>query len=105
MKYQLILQWPFVDQSSEADYDALLEIEELLIENLEGGSEVDGHDAGSGEMNIFILTNDPRSTFERVQAILKSRRPWAKVRVAFREIGADQFTILWPQNLTEFSVT
>jgi len=35
----------------------------LLIENMADCSTVDGHDLGSGEMNIFILTDDPHAPF------------------------------------------
>lgn len=50
MKYQLILQWP---KSSMAQYDALTDIEDLLIKHLPGRSQVDGHDMGAGEVNIL----------------------------------------------------
>lgn len=50
MKYQLVLQWP---ASSIKDYDAMIEAENALIENLSAANDVDGHDVGSGEVNIF----------------------------------------------------
>ena len=101
MKYQLVLQWP---ASSIKDYDALIEIEDVLVEKLSEKSEVDGHDAGSGEMIIIIHTDDPRRTFKEVQAILGSRDFWVDARVAYRELAKSKYTILWPKDLTEFKV-
>src|SRR5205814_6768761 len=43
MKYQLVLQWP---ASSIKDYDAMIEVEDALIEKLSKANDVDGHDAG-----------------------------------------------------------
>jgi hypothetical protein len=50
MKYQLIVQWPAY---SVKDYDEMICFEEALINHMGGLALLDGHDAGSGEMNIF----------------------------------------------------
>ena len=102
MKYQLVLQLPGSDLT---DFDALLELEEELIEILGNLGYVDGHDAGAGEMNIFIHTNDPAIAFERVKNSQRGRRCLARLKAAFREIGNDDYTILYPRDLTSFSVT
>ncbi len=102
MKYQLVLQW---SASSIKDYDKMIEIEEMLIEKLDSDSEVDGHDAGSGEVNIFIRTKDPKRTFNHVKTILGSNDSWSDIRVAYREISKNEYTILWPVHLTKFIVT
>ena len=47
--YQLALQLP---ASSIKDYDAMIELEETIMSSLGNLGKVDGHDAGSGEMNI-----------------------------------------------------
>lgn len=101
MKYQLVLQWP---ASSIDDYDSMVEIENLLIEQLSDGSEVDGHDAGSGETNIFIQTNFPKEAFVEIKKIFAERDLLAEVRAAFREIGKDEYKVLWPEGLKKFSV-
>src|SRR5262245_66351644 len=67
MKYQLVLQWP---GSSLKDYDEMIAMEKKLIESLSEGSEVDGHDAGSGEVNILILNDDQELTFSSDKTIL-----------------------------------
>jgi len=102
MKYQLVLQWP---ARSIKDFDALVEIEDALIANLSGESEVDGHDAGSGEMNIFVMTDRPQSAFDEVKAILASRELWLSIRAAYREVTGSDYTILWPKGLTEFKIS
>jgi hypothetical protein len=56
MKYVFVIQWP---GSSTEDYDSMVEIENLLISGLSDGNNVDGHDVGSGEVNIFIETDNP----------------------------------------------
>ena len=66
MKYQLVLQWPV----PEINFDKLIEIEDLLIQRLPGDHQVDGHDFGSGESNIFLLTDDPKTCWENVWRIL-----------------------------------
>lgn len=101
MKYQLVIQWP---ASSIGDYDALVAIEDTLIDNLNDGSKVDGHDAGSGEMNIFTHTDDPRSTFAAVKSVLGTKDFWIDSRVAYRAMAGDDYTILWPEDLHEFNV-
>ena len=101
MKYQLVVQWP---SNSITDYDALIEIEDLLIEQINGEHEVDGHDAGSSEMNIFVLTKDFGGAFREVRRILQAQGFWKNARVAYREIHKSQYTILWPNELKEFSV-
>jgi hypothetical protein len=47
MRDQLVLQWPTV---SEADYDRLISLEEMIEDGLGEIGFVDGHDFGSGEM-------------------------------------------------------
>jgi ribosomal 30S subunit maturation factor RimM len=101
MKYQLVLQWP---GSSLKDYDEMIAMETQLIENLSKAGEVDGHDAGSGEVNIFILTDDPERTFNEAKVILGNSDHWLSVRAAYREITQDHYTILWPEGLSEFDV-
>ena len=78
--------------------------ENILIKHLAGDSEVDGHDAGSGEMNIFVFTDDPRKALTQIEAVLGSSDSWVDVRVAYREVGKSQFTILWPKWLAQFEV-
>ena len=65
---------------------------------------MDGHDAGSGEMNIFILTDHPRLAFEQVEQVLGTKDFMPELKVAYREIGKDEFTILHPAGLSFFAI-
>lgn len=97
----LVLQW---SGSTEADFDELIEIEDQLAGALAGNVSVDGHDFGSGEMNIFIEADEPLRTFEAVAGILRDRRSWAGVRAAYRELAGEGYTVLWPVGLTDFRI-
>jgi len=103
MKYQLVIQFP---GESEDDFDHLIEIEDELEERLPDIAEVDGHDFGSGEMNIFIFTNEPVETFEHIKTIFTDRNnELSDMKAAYRDIESEVFVILWPDGLTEFVVT
>jgi hypothetical protein len=102
MKYQLVLQWP---AATIQDYDTMIGIENLLIEHLSAENDVDGHDAGTDEVNIFIHTSNPRGAFEEVRSILGTRDFWIDARVAYRELAGSEYTVLWPKDLTEFKVS
>jgi hypothetical protein len=97
----LALQWP---ASSIGDYDRLIEIETYLIEHLKDGSLVDGHDAGSGEMNIFILTGAPKKAFDGILQLLSNREELKDLRVGYQQIGDLDYKPVWPEGLTEFTV-
>jgi hypothetical protein len=101
MTYQLVLQWP---GSSLKGYHDLIEIENTLLSSLDERHSVDGHDAGSGEANILIHTDDPRDAFKQIVDILGSRDFWVDARVAYRKSGGGDYTILWPEGLREFHV-
>lgn len=94
--YQLVLQFP---GNSLGDFDALVALEDALIDELPKIAKVDGHDFGSGEMNIFIHTDHPKETFETVKPLLAKRDLLILVRAAYRAIPDDKYTILWPTNL------
>ena len=100
MKYQLVLQWT----SSSIDYDTMIEVEELLIAQLAADSEVDGHDAGVGELNIFIRTNAPEHVFDSVKTLLAAQGLLVSARAAFRLSDGETYTVLWPKGLKSFKV-
>jgi hypothetical protein len=101
MQYQLVLQWPV---SRTKDLDFLIKIEDVLLGMLSKLHEVDGHDIGSGELNIFVLTNDPLTAFDEVKAALPESDVWSDLRVAYRAIDKNGYTILWPTHLSKFEV-
>lgn len=103
MKYQLVLQF---GGDTLADYDLMVSLEDRLIEDLSHSAKVDGHDCGSGETNIFIITPDPLATFWRVRQTLQRERLLESVVAAYRLVGGEQFTVLWPEGSeSRFTIT
>jgi hypothetical protein len=102
-EYQLVLQFPC---ESIAQFDAVIDLEERLIELfVDSATEVDGHDSGSGEANIFILTPEPIKAFERAHAVVNEIPSLAvALRAAFRRVDADDYSIIWPIGATGFTV-
>lgn len=102
MRYQLVMQFR---GDSLTDYDQLNTLEDRLIEALGDSADVDGHDIGSGETNLFIFTSDPVATFRQARPLLQSMEQLERVTAAFREINGKQFTVIWPEDSTgEFTV-
>jgi hypothetical protein len=101
MKYQLVLQLP---GETMQDYDKMIELEKAVIAELGGLGKVDGHDMGSGEMNIFIDTDGPERAFKQLRGLLASRGALSRMTVAYRDFGSDDFTILHPLGATKFSI-
>jgi hypothetical protein len=102
VRYILVLQWP---GNSESDFDALISMEAQLDGALGRYASVDGHDFGSGEMNIFIETDRPAEAFADAANVLREGPRWADLRAAYREtLGGGPYEILWPQSLRKFSV-
>lgn len=98
MSYQLVLQ---INGESLADFDAMVRLENELIVELKDIGEVDGHDMGCGEINIFILAADPLAAFDRAKPILKRIGSLADVKCAFRSLAGDSYTNIWPENSKE----
>jgi hypothetical protein len=99
-KFLLVIQVPL---GSTGDFDRLIEAEERIDALLGELGQVDGHDAGSGEGNIFIFTDEPTLAFQKALPCLDERyRDLAKA--AYREAEGETFSILWPPGLKEFRV-
>lgn len=56
-QYQLVLQWRGEAQPA---FDNLIDLEGALIVGLGGVGDVDGHDMGHDESNIFVFTDRER---------------------------------------------
>ena len=93
MKYQLALQFP---ANSIRDYDEMIALEDVLIETLGTSTKVDGHDCGSGEINIFIHTDEPEKTFKRIRDAVAKREILPNLVAAYRELLGQEYTVLWP---------
>jgi hypothetical protein len=95
MDYQLVLQFR---GDSLADYDAMVALENELISELGNSAMVDGHDVGSGEVNIFIITADPVRTFRQSRLVLERKRCLGAVTAAHRSVEGEEYTVIWPEN-------
>ena len=101
MKYQLVLQ--FAADSIE-EFDGLVALEDRLIEELEDIATVDGHDFGLGKFNIFVLTDHPAESFDKAHRIVVNQGVPNLMRSAYREVDREDYVILWPSSLKEFSI-
>jgi hypothetical protein len=101
MKFQLVLQFA---AAGMRQFDELVALEEDLIKNLPPTSEVDSHDFGSGEFNIFVLTDQPKETFDAARKLIEHSPFQKELRAAYRERGKDEYIILWPEHFQEFHV-
>lgn len=95
MDYQLVFQFA---GNSLADFEMLIRLEDELQACISTNAEVDGHDMGRGEINIFILTSSPTATFEQSKPLLSNMALLDKIAVAFRELDADNYTAIWPED-------
>lgn len=95
MDYQLVLQFK---GNTIQDFDSLVTLEEDLQRVVEPIAEVDGHDLGSGEINIFVLTADSVATFERAKTLLAGGSLLNKVGSAYRDLRSDRYIVIWPAN-------
>ena len=99
MKYLLVLQFPsFVKTLAQ-----LVELEDELERELASQAEIDGHDFGAGEGNIFVRTDDPGRTFAQVKQVL-DLASLDSLKAAYRDLEGESYTILWPPDLGEFQV-
>jgi hypothetical protein len=99
-KYRLVIQVPI---ETIGDFDRLIEAEERINALLGELGRVSGHEAGSGEGNLFIETDTPDMAFRKALPCLEEKsRDLA--RAAYREAEGETFTVLWPAGLKEFRV-
>ncbi|MGL6028367.1 MAG: hypothetical protein ACRC0B_01855 [Legionella sp.] len=101
MKYQLVIQFP---EEICGDLDWIAYLEEIIDQSLID-AELDGHDIGSGEVNIFIETNAPINSFEIVKKILNEQAiSLKKTKAGYRDFDSNQYIPVWPEDLVEFNV-
>ena len=101
MKYQLVLQW---SAASQEDHDAVVAMTDDLEQALIEVADVDGWDFGSGEMNIFVYTDDPQAAFAQAKTTLQAHGRLSGLRAAYRDVDGDVYTVLWPKTLAWFEV-
>jgi hypothetical protein len=77
-------------------FNRLIRVEEKLIAIVGKTAEMDGHDFGFGEMNIFFLPEDPIAPFKVVQQRDESVRPRDGRKAAYRPFDRDDYVCLEP---------
>jgi len=97
MDYQLVIKfW----RKSLEDETFLPAIQSELKGVLGDAAELDGYDVSDKEINLFVLTPDPRHSFRRIKTVLESRGIVQGVSAASRLVGGAHFTSIWPLRST-----
>ncbi len=101
MNKQLVLQFSL---SERTDFDALLSLENVLQIILGRDHSVDGHDLGSSEMNLFVLTNDPVCAFNLIAPSIPAEHKEI-LKAAYRCLSEDKYHWIYPeQSVDKFTI-
>lgn len=92
MNYQLVLRF----RKASASTDDIHALELALAESLGDTAHLDGHDVGARDVDLFIVTPDPASTFRRSKPALEGLQLLDRVTAAYRLEGGSRFTVVWP---------
>jgi hypothetical protein len=93
MDYQLVIKfW----RKSLQDENFLPAIEAELKVVLGDQAKLDGYDVTAEEINLFVITPDPKHSFRRIKTVLEKHGIERGVSAAFRLMGGAQFTSIWP---------
>jgi hypothetical protein len=93
MDYQLVIKfW----RKSLEDEAFLATIESELKVVLGDAARPDGYDVSAEEINLFVITPDPKRSFRRIKDVLEKRGILRAVSAASRLAGGAQFTSIWP---------
>ena len=94
MRFQVVVS---IKPATSADFDLPVNWEDVLISRLADSADVDGHDLGAGEFNVFILTDDPSGTFKAIQSLPETKQLARSMECSYRTIFGNDYTILWPE--------
>jgi hypothetical protein len=93
MDYQLVVKfW----RKSLDDENFLATIQDELKEVLV----LDGYDVSAKEINLFVITPDPKHSFRRLKTVLEGRGTLRGVSAGYRLVGGAQFHSIWPLRAT-----
>ena len=102
LAYKLVLQWV---TPSIPTFDELIAIENELIDSIGEFGDVDGHDLGTSESNIFIETDDPFACFEYLKAKLDALGWLSTLAAGYRRLDGEQYSPLWPVGQNQFTIS
>jgi len=92
--FQLVLQFaPW----GQRPLDDLIALEDQLSAPDALGDSVDGHDIGSGEANIFIITSEPHNALRRALPIVAASTLSSVFAAGVRHLDDDFYKRCWPQ--------
>lgn len=102
MDYQLIIKlW----RKSLDDEAFLQTVESELKQALGNTVELEGYDVSPKEINLFMLTADPRQSFRKAKDVLERLGVERGLSAAFRLAGGAKFTSVWPlRNTRKFTL-
>jgi hypothetical protein len=60
----------------------------------------EGYDVSAKEINLFLLTADPKHTFRRAKDVIEKLGVERGLSAASRLVGGAKFTPLWPPRAT-----
>ena len=90
--FQLVLQFsPWSDRS----FDDLVGLEDQL-EAVLSSDDIDGHDLGSNEANIFVLTEHPATALAACLPVVTSAGLLAEFSAGCRSLDQDEYSRVWP---------
>ena len=93
MDYQLVIKfW----RASLTDEAFLATLEDELKAVLRDSVELEGYDVSPKEINLFMLTADPRTVFRKARDVLERKGITNGISAAYRLNGGAQFTSIWP---------
>jgi hypothetical protein len=55
-------------------------------------------------MNIFVRTDHPKLAFKKIKFLLGTQDFMPEVKVAYRDIGGDNFTVIYPSELDHLAI-
>jgi hypothetical protein len=100
--FQLILRF----KPWTASLDELLTLEDQLIQTVGECVEVDGHDIGASEANIFIECDDPEAMFNACVPVVERAGLLGLLSAGHRPLRGDTYTRVWPVgSTTEFTAS
>ena len=97
MDYQLVIK--FWRKSLENE-DFISTLQGELKAVLGDSVTLDGYDVSAKEINLFVVTPDPKHSFRRVKGVLEAKGIVQGVSAASRLVGGARFTSIWPPRPT-----
>jgi hypothetical protein len=97
MDYQLVIKFR---RRTADDATLVAAMQDEMTLALGDAAVLDGYDIDAREINLFVITPDPKHSFRRLKAVLEGRDALQGVSAAFRLVGGARFTSLWPLRST-----